>query len=94
MIVPQKHEGWFSFMLLFAVDGSIVPIIYPKILLGGIFGAVACLLNYYGHELGQFAFGFAPFTSFGVALSLFLGFRNNVCYARWWEARTMYVSIS
>jgi putative membrane protein len=29
----------------------------------------------------------APFTLLGIALSIFLGFRNNVCYDRWWEAR-------
>ncbi len=29
----------------------------------------------------------APFTLLGVALSIFLGFRNNACYDRWWEAR-------
>ncbi len=29
----------------------------------------------------------APFALLGIALSLFLGFRNNACYDRWWEAR-------
>jgi len=29
----------------------------------------------------------APFTLLGIALSIFLGFRNNACYDRWWEAR-------
>jgi ion channel-forming bestrophin family protein len=29
----------------------------------------------------------APFTLLGVALSIFLGFRNSACYERWWEAR-------
>lgn len=29
----------------------------------------------------------APFTLIGVALSIFLGFRNNACYDRFWEAR-------
>jgi putative membrane protein len=29
----------------------------------------------------------APFTLLGVALSIFLGFRNSACYDRWWEAR-------
>lgn len=28
-----------------------------------------------------------PFSLFGLALSVFMGFRNNVCYDRWWEAR-------
>lgn len=29
----------------------------------------------------------APFTLLGIAISIFLGFRNNACYDRWWEAR-------
>src|ERR1700757_5378216 len=29
----------------------------------------------------------APFTLLGVALSIFLGFRNSACYDRWWKAR-------
>ena len=32
-------------------------------------------------------FSVAPFTLLGIALSIFLGFRNNACYDRWWEAR-------
>lgn len=30
---------------------------------------------------------------FGVALSLFLGFRNNAAYDRWWEARKLWGSL-
>ena len=32
-------------------------------------------------------FSVAPFTLLGIALSIFLGFRNSACYERWWEAR-------
>lgn len=28
-----------------------------------------------------------PFSLMGLALSIFLGFRNSSCYDRWWEAR-------
>ncbi len=31
-----------------------------------------------------------PMTIFGTALGLFLGFRTNAAYARWWEARTLW----
>lgn len=31
-----------------------------------------------------------PFTLVGLALSIFLGFRNNACYDRWWEARRLW----
>ncbi|MBN9145682.1 MULTISPECIES: bestrophin family protein [unclassified Novosphingobium] len=31
-----------------------------------------------------------PVALFGTALGLFLGFRTNAAYARWWEARTLW----
>ena len=31
-----------------------------------------------------------PVTLFGSALAIFLGFRSNIAYARWWEARTLW----
>ena len=34
--------------------------------------------------------GTAPFTILGVAISIFLGFRNNSAYDRFWEARTLW----
>ena len=34
--------------------------------------------------------GTAPFALLGVALSIYLGFRNNAAYDRWWEARKLW----
>jgi putative membrane protein len=31
-----------------------------------------------------------PLSLFGTALALFLGFRDNTAYARWWEARSLW----
>lgn len=31
-----------------------------------------------------------PFTTLGVAISIFLGFRSNTAYQRFWEARTLW----
>ncbi|UDF33465.1 UNVERIFIED_ORG: bestrophin [Shinella sp. XGS7] len=31
-----------------------------------------------------------PFTLIGIALSIFLSFRNSACYERWWEARKLW----
>ncbi|MBY6092238.1 bestrophin family protein [Maritimibacter alkaliphilus] len=32
----------------------------------------------------------APFAMIGIALSIFLSFRNGACYDRWWEARKLW----
>ena len=34
--------------------------------------------------------GAIPYTTLGVAISIFLGFRNTTAYARFWEARTLW----
>ena len=31
-----------------------------------------------------------PFTLIGIALSVFMSFRNDACYARWWEGRELW----
>ncbi|MBV8397871.1 MAG: bestrophin [Acetobacteraceae bacterium] len=72
--------------LLFIVRGSIVPTITPRVLcVLGVSVAIAWLHRVYPHVFGDLTP--APFTLLGLALSIFLGFRNNACYERWWEAR-------
>jgi putative membrane protein len=74
--------------LVSALRGSIVPAIAPRIAVLMLFAAFVVAL--------QEHFGFLPsvgglaFTVFGIALSLFLGFRNNAAYERWWEARRLW----
>jgi putative membrane protein len=74
------------FSLLFAMRGSILPTIAPRILLVAGFSAVVALAQQ--HAPGSFPeLTVVPFTLVGLALSIFLGFRNNACYERWWEGR-------
>ena len=75
--------------LLFILKGSIIPIIAPQIVFITLFSLfVAISHKFYPAILPQYAL--APFTLLGIALSLFLGFRNNACYARWWEGRNLW----
>jgi putative membrane protein len=36
---------------------------------------------------------FAPIGTLGAAVAIFVAFRNNASYARWWEARTLWSSM-
>ena len=67
--------------------GSIVPAITPKILIAAILGAIAAAaksITFRNEPLSEWtSVAFAPFTALGVAISLFLGFRNNASYGRW-----------
>ncbi|MBO9581791.1 MAG: bestrophin family protein [Sphingobium sp.] len=79
---PRVHE------LLFALRGSIVPLIAPGVLVLMVFAAAMVWLH---DNLALFpSIDGIGFTVFGIALSLFLGFRNNAAYDRWWEARRLW----
>lgn len=83
MIIRDKPNG---LQLFFIIRGSIVPQILPQIIFIALLGAlVATVQQFYPDVFPNYSP--AAFALLGVALSLFLGFRNNACYDRWWEAR-------
>lgn len=44
-------------------------------------------------DSSQFVVPFAPVGTLGAALAIFVAFRNNASYGRWWEARTVWGGI-
>lgn len=72
--------------LFFVMQGSIVPRIAPQIISIFVLGCLDLVLQ---HFYPVFFSGLtaAPFALMGLALSIFLGFRNSASYDRWWEAR-------
>ena len=73
--------------ILFALRGSVLPKVAPRVI---AITALSCLVV--GLEQRHAAWfpvtaGIGPFTLVGLALSIFLSFRNGACYDRWWEAR-------
>lgn len=83
MIVRPRPGAW---ELLGIFRLSIIPKIAPQILTVFVFSA---LVVWFEHRFPAIfhSWTVAPFTLLGIALSIFLGFRNNTCYDRWWEAR-------
>ncbi|WP_424137174.1 bestrophin family protein [Roseomonas chloroacetimidivorans] len=78
-----------AFDLLFALRGSVVPIVAPRVLvIAALALALVILDRRYPGTFPEFTA--APFTVFGFALSIFLGFRNSACHARWWEGRQLW----
>ncbi len=86
MIVKQKPS---AIKLLFTLRGSILPKVYPQILLISLISAFITNIQH-GFPSSFSSYSVAPFTLLGIALSLFLGFRNNASYQRWWEARGLW----
>jgi putative membrane protein len=83
-MIVRKHPNPLA--LLYILRGSIVPTIAPRVL---VIVMVAGLVAWGAHLRPDIFRGLspAPLTLVGLALSIFLGFRNNSCYERWWEGR-------
>ena len=86
MIVRQKPN---AFKILFTLRGSVIPHIYPQVLLITLLSVLISALQH-STPSSFSSYSAAPFTLLGIALSLFLGFRNNASYQRWWEARGLW----
>ncbi|WP_188671143.1 bestrophin family protein [Neptunicoccus cionae] len=80
-----------SLKLFFIVQGSVVPAILGKISTIALLALLVVALDYFFVPLPHISI--AAMGIFGVALSLFLGFRNNAAYDRWWEARKLWGSL-
>lgn len=85
MIVREKPG---LLQIVFAVRGSVLPHIGLALLTLVAIAAGWVAVDHWVMPLPQSAA--TPFSVLGVALSLFLGFRNNAAYDRWWEARKLW----
>nr|WP_240488710.1 bestrophin family protein [Labilithrix luteola] len=85
VVIVRPKPSFFD--LLFALRGSIVPVVAPRV---AFIALLATGVAFYvrTHPTSAVAsFTVAPFTVIGLALSVFLSFRNSACFERWWEAR-------
>lgn len=85
IVRPQQH--WLR--LIFVWHGSVLAKISSRLLLNFLLSiAVIVLLPWY--TMLGIKFTLAPFSILGVAIAIFLGFRNNACYSRYVEARQLW----
>jgi putative membrane protein len=87
-MIVRPHPHWFR--MLFLVRGSVLPKLWLRLVL--IFGI--SLLALFAHRVwfqtGRLELNPQPFTLLGLALAIFLGFRTNVSYERYWEGRKLW----
>ncbi|MBI3900216.1 MAG: bestrophin family protein [Gammaproteobacteria bacterium] len=84
MIVRNRPS---ALNLFFITRGSIVVHIAPQIIAAASFGG---LVTYLHTVVPLPILTVIPFTLIGLALSIFLGFRNSACYDRYWEGRKLW----
>ncbi len=86
MIVRDKSN---SLKLLFVWHGTVLPKVLPTILGIMSLSMIAWTLSHF-QLYSVTSIPAVGFTLFGVVISIFLGFRNNACYDRWWEGRKLW----
>jgi putative membrane protein len=86
-MIVRPHKHWFT--RLFVWHGSVLEKIYSRLLLNlALSVGVIFFLPWY--EALGIRLTMAPFSILGVAIAIFLGFRNSACYARFNEARLLW----
>lgn len=89
-MIIRKKENWFK--MLFVWHGSVLPRLLPRLTL--LFVLSIAVVFFHGKILSfKVPLNPTPLTLFGFVLALFLGFRNNVSYDRFWEARKLWGSL-
>lgn len=91
-MIVRPHLHWFR--LLFVWRGSVLPYIVSRLLLV-LAVAVTSVLSreWWMSAHAASALSIPPFTLMGIALAIFLGFRNSVSYERYWEARKQWGAV-
>ncbi|QVM90136.1 bestrophin family protein [Pseudomonas entomophila] len=83
MIVHPRPD---MLRVLFTLKGSIVQRIALRCLAVTLLAALIVLIERHYPAL-FYPVSATPFTLLGLSLSIFMSFRNNACYDRWWEGR-------
>ena len=85
-MIVRPHLHWFR--LLFVWRGSVLPYIVTRLALVLSVSVISVLCSdWWMSKHAESALSIPPFTLMGIALAIFLGFRNSVSYDRFWEAR-------
>ncbi|MER2298544.1 MULTISPECIES: bestrophin family protein [Pseudomonas] len=72
--------------VLFTLKGSIIKRIALRCLMVTLLAALIVLVERH-YPAFFYPVSATPFTLLGLSLSIFMSFRNNACYDRWWEGR-------
>jgi len=86
-MIRRGKEHWLR--MLFVWQGSVLPQLLPGL---GLLFILSLLVVYFHGIIFSFKVPLnpTPLTLFGFVLALFLGFRNNASYERFWEGRKLW----
>lgn len=86
MILYKTNQNWFSDVSHLARSWTMVRIMRSVFAIG-VYAAIVCIAVAYLQLGDAIRLNTSVFSLLGVILSIFLVFRTNSAYDRWWEAR-------
>jgi putative membrane protein len=86
-MIVKEPLPWIRMLL--SVKGSSLPRTLPRILAVTIISIVVTAAELLFDQKG-YTLTATPFTVIGLALGIYLGFRNNAAYDRFWEGRKLW----
>ncbi|MES2071861.1 MAG: bestrophin family protein [Pseudomonadota bacterium] len=86
MIIRDRPSGLRLFLSL---RGSVLPRILPALILNTVIATLVTITHGDLFNL-KITLTTIPFSMIGLPLAIFLGFRNNAAYDRYWEARKLW----
>ncbi|MBT0726427.1 ibestrophin [Rosenbergiella australiborealis] len=89
-MIIRSHQHWFA--RLFTWHGSVLPQIIVRLLLNLGMSLFALTISPWLKQLNSHL-TLPPFSLLGIAVAIFLGFRNNASYSRYIEARKIWGSV-
>ena len=87
VVIVRPRPHWIH--LLFVRRGSLLPRILPQQIIVLLLSCAVVLAHGQLFHI-KVTLTSAPFSLMGVALAIFLGFRNSASYDRYWEARKLW----
>jgi putative membrane protein len=93
-MIQYNPKTWLS-LIFHSYSRFVLKTMGPALIFMGIFTLIVCLimLEYYGFNSSHFQSTTAVHSLLGIVLGLFLVFRTNSAYDRWWEGRKMWGSM-
>lgn len=93
-MIQYNPKTWFS-LVFHSYSRFVVKTMLPALIFMGIFTTIVCavILSYFGFNHTHFQNTTALHSLLGIVLGLFLVFRTNSAYDRWWEGRKLWGSM-
>ncbi len=90
-MIQYNPKTWFS-LIFHSYSRFVVKTMLPALLFMGLFTASVCviMLEVFGFNSSHFQSTTALHSLLGIVLGLFLVFRTNSAYDRWWEGRKLW----